>query len=203
MAIKKKEKPASEEDNVLERYSKAHYAEQLYSQDPHSANLRDILADLEGKDKLAYAKIPERAISRKIEAQLKKREEEITEKITYEWLLKNKNIDQIFPLLLTLPELKDKNKYGKIAEAVKNLQDARNEAQEKGKEEYIKDFYNKKIKEAKTKGDEAIEFANLYTAVSTSENVDEAYKGIVISLQYEIKQELKKVGGKETPKKKK
>ncbi len=192
--MKKADKETISPNKALEYYNTVAVLKQIYSSDPHSSDVRDILAQIEGKDPLTYAKMPPRAISKKIKAHEKKAEDLLKENVTYEWLIKNKPLQQIESLLFLLPDLKDKDKYSKVYKAAEELKKAQTI---QDKESYVREFYKKKIDEAKSEGDKAVEYADLYAAVSSQECLDDAYKGIILSLRYELQKSLKEAGAKE------
>ncbi|MCX8193890.1 MAG: hypothetical protein N3G19_00795 [Candidatus Pacearchaeota archaeon] len=191
MPSKKKEKDTSPEDEALAYYSQIQYLDTL---DRNSSEARDMLAALEKEDPLKYSKLTPQAVDKKIKSHFKKAEELIKERVSYEWLIKNKPTDKAMTFLLNLPALKDYDKYKEIVDVLKDIKKAM--AASEDKESYVRDYYTKKIEEVKTDGDKAIVYADLYAAVSNSEFLESTYKGILLSLQYELQKRIEEAKGK-------
>jgi len=198
----KKEK--SNEEKTLETYQKISTIKNNFEENPYSDTPRDLLADYQKKNPLEYAAMTTQGLSKLISAEEKNALDSLKTTLTYDWIIQNKNLSEILPLLTTLPLLKDKDKYKKILGLVDLTQKGAQALQNPIlTERFVKEYYGKKLEKAKEKKDIANAektYATLYAYLSSSNLAKQAVMGIIETERNNLEEELKKAGAKDKKK---
>lgn len=198
----KKEK--SKEDEALETYQRISMIKNNFDESPHSDVPRDLLAQYQEKNPMEYAAMTTQGMSKLISAEEKDALGSVKSTLTYDWIIQNKNLSEILPLLTSLPELKDKDKYKKILDLVDLTKQGTYALQNPIlTENFVKQYYGKKLKQAQENKDTAgaeKTYATLYAYMSSDELKKQAVMGILEAEKNELEKELKKVGAKDKKK---
>ena len=202
---KEKEKKKYTPKEALGYFNLIRSSEGAITEDPHSYEVRDSLAKLEGKDPLDYAKLKVGGVKRKLDAHMAKARKVVKDNLTYSWLLQNESTEELLKYLPVLPELKDKDSFKTLVETSKEYMKALATGHTtEGREVYIRTYYDKQIKDLEKKGEKEeanLMYADLYAAVGNTESTDAAYGGVIAALQYEMKREIEKYAPKKKEKK--
>lgn len=103
----KKEK--SKEEEALEKYQKIKQVRKTFQEDKGSDLARRMLANYEGKTYGDYNSFEETGISDIIRANENIATRKVSEEVSYQWLIKNKDVDELVQLIPQLPKLGDKD----------------------------------------------------------------------------------------------